>query len=178
MKLKSVVVFLFVILIISCREDKLKPTIDQNLGSGELPVQESWNAEIQFSDGDRIKAILYAGHLYVFQNQKVTNLEEVKINFFDSEGNITSTLTSKKGKVDDLTKNMFAIDSVVAINDSGVVLKTEELIWKNRERKITTDKFVTIDDGDDHMEGYGFVSDESLSNYTIYKVTYITTKKK
>lgn len=166
------------ILLFACGEEKLKPAINSNLESGELPVQESWNAEIQFAEGDRIKAILYAEHLYVFENRKTTNLEGVKINFYDENGKITSTLTSKRGKVDDISKNMFAIDSVVAVSDSGIVLRTDELVWKNREKKIMTDKFVTIDDGEDHMEGYGFESDENLSNYTVFKVTYITSNRK
>jgi len=44
-------------------------------------------------------------------------------------------LTSIRGKVDDVTKNMFAIDSVVAKNDSGVVLRTNELMWRNKDQR-------------------------------------------
>ncbi len=169
---------LFVLIFLaSCREEKLMPGVIGGIGSEELPAQESWNAVIQFMEEGNLKAILYADHLYTYEKKNTTILEGVKIDFFDPNGYKTSSLTSKRGKVDDLTKNMFAIDSVVAVSDSGVVLKTEELIWKNREKKITSDKFVTIDDKDDHMEGYGFESDESLSNYTIYKVTYITKAK-
>ncbi len=166
------------LILINCSEEKLKPAINYSLGEGELPTQESWDAVIQISEDDRVKAILYAEHLYVYENKKVTHLEGVKLDFLDEDGNVSSTLTSKKGKVDDATKDMFAIDSVVAVNDSGVVLRTDELVWKNRAKKITTDKFVTIDDKDDHMEGYGFESDERLTNYKIYKVTYITTNVK
>jgi len=53
-------------------------------------------------------------------------------------------LTANKGKADDVTNDLYAIDSVVTVNDSGVTLKTQELMWKNKERKIVTNKFVTI----------------------------------
>ena len=73
---------------------------------------------------------------------------------------------------------MYAIDSVVAVNDSGIVVKTNELEWRNRDKKIVSDKFVTIDSPSEHIEGYGFESDQHLRNYVIYNITYITTAKK
>jgi hypothetical protein len=74
---------------------------------------------------------------------------------------------------------MFAIDSVVAINDSsGVRLETDELMWRKEHKKIVTDKFVRITTEDEVIEGYGFESDQSLRNYVIYDITYQTTMKK
>ena len=70
---------------------------------------------------------------------------------------------------------MYAIDSVVAVSDSGVTLTTDELIWKNKTKKIVSDKFVRIVSDDEILEGYGFESDQDLQNYTIFDITYITT---
>ena len=123
-----------------------------------------------------MRAVLYAKHLMVYEKKRLTLIDGVKINFYGRDGKKTSTLTSKRGKVDDATKDMFAIDSVVAVNDSGVVLKTQELVWKNKNKKITTDKFVTIDDKTEHIEGYGMEANDDLSNYTIYNVTYRAVK--
>ena len=84
----------------------------------------------------------------------------------------STTLTSIKGKVDDATRNMYAIDNVIAINDSGTVLKTSELMWRNSDQKIVTDKFVTIKSSKEVIEGYGLESDQQLHNYVIFNVTY------
>ena len=91
-----------------------------------------------------------------------------------SSGTLLQFLTANKGKADDLSNDLFAVDSVVAVNDSGVTLKTQELMWKNKERKIVTDKFVTIISPKEKIQGYGLESDQNLRNYTIYNITYVT----
>ena len=68
------------------------------------------------------------------------------------------------------------MDSVVAVNDSGVVVRTDEMVWRDKDRKITSDKFVTITSPKEQIEGYGFESDQHLLNYVIYNITYITTR--
>ena len=164
---------IILILFLACSEEKIKPTVDNSLTEDEIPVQESWDAEIRFTEEGNLKAILNADHLSMFENDQVTLLKGVKIDFYNEEGVNNSTLTSMRGKVDDATKNMFAIDSVVAVSDSGVTLLTDELMWRNKDQKIVTDEFVTIITGDERIEGYGFESDQDLSNYVIYDITYI-----
>ncbi len=159
----------------SCSEEKIQPQIDKSEIQGEIPSNESWNSKIMFTDSGKIKAILFTNHLRMYDKQKVTFLDGVKIDFYNPEQKKTSVLTSLKGKVDDVTQNMFAMDSVVAQNDSGVVLKTSELMWRNKDQKIVTDKFVTITSPKEIIEGFGFESDQHLSNYVIFNVTYSST---
>ena len=104
--------------------------------------------------------------------------EGLKVEFFNSLEMKTTTLTAKRGRVDERTNDLFAIDSVVAVNDSGIVVKTDELMWRNKDKKIVSDKFVTIDSPIEHIEGYGFESDQHLRNYVIYNITYITRAEK
>ena len=102
----------------------------------------------------------------------------IKVEFFNAQGIKSSTLTSKRGKVDERTNNLFAIDSVVAINDSGVVLRSDEIVWRNKDKKIYSDKFVTIESPDETIQGYGFESDQQLRNYVVYNITYTARTKK
>ncbi len=164
-----------VIIIFGCGEKKVKPSVNQTLQTGKLPVQESWDDTVVFSDSGNTKAILYAGNIKMYDNPPETLLDSsIKIDFFNLKGEKTSVLTALRGKVDDATKNLFAIDSVVAVSDSGVTLKTQELMWRNKDQKIVSDKFVTIISPKEKIQGYGFESDQSLRNYTIYNITYIT----
>jgi len=79
--------------------------------------------------------------------------------------------------MDEATRNLYAIGNVVATNDSaGIVLRTEELMWKNQEERIVSDKFVKITSPTEVIEGFGFESDRNLKNYTIYRVTYVTNR--
>jgi len=175
-------IFLPIILLlslISCTSKDVKPKVDSSFIVEELPAQESWNSTVFFTDSGKTAAILYTGHLQLFNISKETILEDgVKVEFFNSLEMKTTTLTSKRGRVDERTNDLYAIDSVVAVNDSGIVVRTDELKWRNRDQKIVSDKYVTIDSPDEHIEGYGFESDQHLRNYVIYNITYITRANK
>jgi|SRR5690606_17122619 len=168
------IIFLFLILLISCSDRKVKPSVNPALDVQELPAQESWNAVVYFSDSGRTTAILNAGHLRVFSEKQETLLDDgVKVDFYDENEIKTTTLTSLRGRVDDASKDLYAIDSVVVENDS-VTIKTDELKWRNSDKKIVSDKFVTIISPKEKIQGYGFESDQHLQNYVIYNITYIT----
>ncbi len=168
-----IIIWLF---IYGCTREKVEPTVNVQLTAEEIPDQESWNSTIFFTDSGRTRAILIAGHLRVFSRNKETLLDSnIRIEFYNNEEIHTSTLTAKRGRVDELTNNLYAIDSVVAVNDSGIVITSDEMMWRNKDRKIVSEKYVTIVSPNEIIEGYGFESDQNLRNYIIYNITYITT---
>lgn len=158
-----------------CQQQRVQPSVISNLQLEKLPSQESWNSKVTFTDSGKTKAVLFAGHIRVFYDTQETLLDtSVKVDFYDENQIKSSTLTSKRGRVDDATQNLWARDSVVVVNDSGVTISTSELMWKNKDRKIVSDKFVTITSPKERIQGYGFESDQSLRFYTIYNPTYIS----
>ena len=173
--MKITLLLIFLTILIGCDDEKVKPSINTALKVEEMPVQESWNSKVFFTDSGKTKAVLHAGHLRMFAGSRETLLDSnVKVEFFNDLERVSTTLTSKRGKVDEVTSNLYAIDSVVAVNDSGVTLITQELMWRNNDRKILSEKFVTILTKIEKIEGYGFESDQSLDNYIIYNVTYVS----
>src|SRR5690606_25514120 len=56
---------------------------------------------------------------------------------------------------------------VVATNAQGDTLKTEHLIWEEKEEKIHTEEFVRIIRENQIITGIGFQSDQSLQNWRI-----------
>jgi LPS export ABC transporter protein LptC len=160
------------LLLAGCSEEKVKPPFAP-LGSGQdLPSQESWNAAITFTDSGKVTAVLHAGHIAMFAEKRVTNLDSgVVVDFFDSQARHTSILTARKGRVNDLTHDFEAHDSVVVVSDSGTTLRTEELFWSNAEQKVTTPAFVDIVSPTEHIQGHGLESDQGLKHYTILRVT-------
>ena len=144
-----------------------------------IPIMESWNSKIIFTENGNLKAILYTDYMEVYENPKEKLLKNVKVEFFNSLGNKSSQLTSKKGKIDDATQDMYALDSVVAVNDSShVKLETDELMWRKEDEKIVSEKFVRITTETEIIEGFGLVSDQNIQNYVIKNVTYQTTTSK
>ncbi|MDI6765459.1 MAG: LPS export ABC transporter periplasmic protein LptC [Bacteroidota bacterium] len=169
-----IIILLFALcslLLLGC-ESKVKPPIS-SLGIGQdVPTQESWNAVITFTDSGRITAVLRAGHIAVFSEQKKTLMDSnITVDFFDENSNHTSTLTAKKGIVHDLTHDLEARENVIVVNDSGTTLRTEELYWMNKTQKIHTPAFVEITSPTEQIQGHGLESDQSLKYYTIPKVT-------
>lgn len=157
-----------------CSTKRVKPSVDTNLNIEELPSQESWNSVVTFTDSGKTKAVLWAGHLRKYNEKRETLLDQnIKVDFYDQKEVHTTTLTSKNGRVDESTNNLFAKDSVVVYSDS-VTIKTEEMMWRNKDRKIVSDKFVKVISPKEVIEGYGFESDQSLKNYIIYNITYAT----
>lgn len=173
--MKLFVLILSVLLLFPfCSSKRVKPSVDGKFSVEELPSQESWNSVITFSDSGKISAILYAGHLRKYDDKRETFLDQnIKVDFYDQNEVQTTTLTSVKGRVDETTNNLFAIDSVVVSSDS-VTIKTDEMMWRNTDRKIVSDKFVTVISPQEEIQGYGFESDQNLNNYVIYNITYVT----
>ena len=173
--MKYIGVLLILLALYGCSEEKVKPGIDKNLKAEQLPTQESWGSTIVFTDSGYTAAILKTGHLRMYGETQQTLLDNnVKIDFYNTQKIVTTTLTSKRGKVEDITRDLYAYDSVVVRNNDGTVLTTEELKWRNTDKKIVTDKFVTIVSPREKIQGYGFESDQHLRNYTIKNITIVT----
>ena len=152
-------------------EDKLKPAVSSVVNQ-DLPSQESWNSKIVFSDSGRTKAILRAGHIMMFSEQRYTLLDSnVVVDFYDPQEHHTSVLTARRGRVDDNTKNLEAFEHVVVRSDSGTTMTTEHLYWDNARQLIHTPLYVEIVSPTEQIQGTGFESDQSLKHYTIQKVT-------
>ena len=152
-------------------EEKVKPSVAA-VGQGEIPSQESWNSTVLISDSAHIRAVLWAGHISSYAQQRFTMLSDsVHVDFYNDREEHTSLLTARWGKVNDATQDFEAHENVVVISDSGTVLHTDRLFWTNAEQKIHTDAFVDIVSPTEHIMGTGLVSDQGLKNYRIASVT-------
>ncbi len=164
-----ILILLFGILFYSC-ENKFVPP-KTSLNSEDIPEQESWNSSVAFSDSGKVKAILRAGHIMAFNKKGYTLIDSgARVDFYRDKV-IVSTLTSKRGKIVEPSKNIEIYDSVVVVNNEGSILKTQKLFWDNQTQKVSTEEYVKIKTPKEEVEGIGFISDQNLKNYTIFKVT-------
>ncbi len=51
-------------------EDKVKPSVLTTVDSRTLPQQESWNSDIVVSDSGRVRAIIHAGYIRVYESSR------------------------------------------------------------------------------------------------------------
>ena len=86
---------------------------------------------------------------------------------FETEASIVSdTATYLKNKM------LWRLDKNVRLeNLNGEVFRTEQVFWNQRDRTIYSDSFIHIERDDEVIEGFGFTSNEQMTQYTIRRPT-------
>ena len=153
----------------SCGSNEVKPNTASLTSSDDLPTQTSAHTRMAFSSDGKIRAVMNATGVRVFEQRRYTLLDtSVRVDFFDRESNHSSVLTSRRAFIDDNTKNMTAYDSVQVRSDSGTVVETDSLLWDNLLHRLHSDAFVKISEKSGRTtRGHGFESDQDLINYKI-----------
>ena len=155
----------------ACSSDKLEPPKTDIVNPDSIPSQESYGTTVTFSDSGKVKAILVAGRIRVYSKFNYTLIDSgAKVDFY-KEGIYSSTLTGRRGKIYDATKDVEVYDSVKLVSTDGSILTTNKLLWMNKTQRIKSDEFVHIKTPNEDIQGYGFEADQNLKNYVIYKVS-------
>lgn len=176
MSIKYILLILFIsIIAVQCQQRN--NSVSNNKET--FPDQEGWNSTLTATTKGQLAAIIKYGHMKRYNKKNLTYFDKgIIVDFFDENGHHTSKLTSNKGKLDEKTNNVEAIENVVVVSDSGITLMTEKLWWDNALEKVVSDQFVTITTVEkDTFYGVGFESDQSLSDWRINQVRGKTDKK-
>lgn len=141
-------------------------------GADESHIETGDDIEMLYSNDAKVRARLVAPHLKrVNDKDGATEFDKGLVAFFyDDSLNQTSRLTANYGRIDERSNDMLVRDKVEVINTNGETLQTEELIWNNKTRRITTDKFVKIQSADEIIYGDGLDANEDLTDYKIKKI--------
>jgi len=157
--------FFLALLIYGCNSPDSKEILEY-----KGPVNEVEDVELYYSENDKVTVKMLADLLYTFENGDREFPEGVYMEFYDETGKLESTLRANhafyfkkedqwRGRGDVEVKN-------IAKNEQ---LNTEELFWKQKEKKIFTEKFVTIRLQGDVIYGEGLDANQDLSDYIIRK---------
>ena len=137
------------------------------------PVSRARNVKVIYSEKSNVKINITAPLMeeYGVEEDKYMEMKEgVKVLFYDSLMNVSSTLTSNYA-INRVAENiMEAKDDVVVVNDSGDVLNTEHLIWLQDSSKIYTDEFVKITTTDEIIMGEGMEANQDFTKWKIHKI--------
>lgn len=157
-----------------CSGEREQPASTLVIGP-DAPDDESWNSTILFTDSSFTRARLQVGHARRYISRMETLLDSgVYVEFYNSEGVISATLVADSARIDDRTKDMVAYGKVHVQSDANrTTVDTDRLNWSNDRRLLHSDAYVKVVDAGRGrtIEGTGFESDESLRNYSIYRVS-------
>jgi LPS export ABC transporter protein LptC len=135
-----------------------------------LPVIQAENYETTFTDSGVVRFFLKTPELLRFESEGQSfvefpqGLELVK---YDNNRQIISRITARYAKQFVKDNRWEAKNDVVAVNMAGDTLKTEHLIWDERNGKIYSEQYVKIVRPDQIITGIGFESDQSMQNWRI-----------
>lgn len=134
----------------------------------EGPLSEAENVKMQYAEKDRVKVVLTAAKILEFANGDEEFPEGIYIEFYDELGNKTSTLRANDAYYFKEENKWRGRGNVEVINmQKQEQLNTEELFWTPTDKKIFTDKFVTIKLQSEVIYGTGLEAKEDLSDYRI-----------
>ncbi|QQL48810.1 LPS export ABC transporter periplasmic protein LptC [Mucilaginibacter ginkgonis] len=134
------------VLVLSSCENDLKKIREISAKYNSSPVEKTTGVEVIYSDSAHVKAKVETPLMlsYKVKNPYYEMPKGVKITFYDQDLKLQSTVISdyairrENEKIIELDKN------VVATNEKGDVFKSDQLIWNESDRKVTSNKPVTI----------------------------------
>ena len=140
--------------------------------SEDLSVEKVENVTIRYTDSAVVKATIVAPEMIRYPNKAEPYTEMPKglfATFYDAQGKVDSKLSAAYGINYEEKKLIMLTDSVRVVNVKGEELKSEELFWDQKEKKIYTNKFVRIVRNGETLRGDGFESNENFTKYRILK---------
>lgn len=152
----------------SCENDL--DEINRLFSKDEIDVEIAKDVEILYSDSAVIRVKVIAPVMKRYTD-KADPREEfpsgLKVDFFDTNKNINSWLTAKKGIRYQQQGKIIVRDSVVWKSKTREELETSELIWDEKEEKVYTNKFVVVRRPGEILYGYGFESNQDFTHSKI-----------
>jgi LPS export ABC transporter protein LptC len=163
------VLFAFGILF-SCENDIKE--VESLTSTKKIPTSKGKNVELIYSEKANVKIKIIAPLMEEYEDEEkyIEMNEGVKVLFFDSLLNVSSTLTSNYAIQRVSKKIMEAKNDVVVVNDKGEKLNTEHLIWLEDSSKIYSDVFVKITTVDEIIMGEGMEANQDFTKWKIHKI--------
>jgi LPS export ABC transporter protein LptC len=132
-----------------------------------LPDSEIEGFKLTQTRGGEKLWVLTASRALVYEEADRVELSRLRVDYFDEEGDVRSTLTATEGLLKRRTSDMEARGNVVVVAHDGTRLVTERLTWNERTGKIESDRFVRVTQGDDVFTGVGIEADPDLKNIKV-----------
>jgi LPS export ABC transporter protein LptC len=153
--------------LISCRE-----SIDPDaLKVYDGPMNSATNIFLIHSDSAIVRSEITAPSQLEYLNGDQEFPEGIEIKFFTKEGQLETTMRADRGffmKNENLYRGEGNVQIKNLLKDQS--LQSEEIFWNQAQKKIYTEKFVTIQDKQTLFNGTGLEADDSFSVYSLKEV--------
>lgn len=155
----------------ACKEKKAE-TVAVSSDPDSIPTMKTRDVMTLISDSGMTRYRITSKLWLVFDEARKPNWkfpDGLFLEKFDTLFNVEATI-----RCDSATyfksERLWRLDGNVSIrNVKKELIETEQIFWDQVRHKVYSDSFVHIEKSDRIIEGYGFTSDEKLTNYVIYR---------
>lgn len=173
--LSSVVLLVTIMAITACKEEK-KDFLSGRIDPEVFPTMMTRNVETLISDSGITRYRIISPLWLVYDEAKMPHWRfpnGLDLEKFDDLMRRDATVRCDSATYYKITE-LWKLDGNVRIaNVAKEKFLTNQLFWDQQNHKIYSDSFIHIEKSDRIIEGYGFVSDEQLANYTVNNVSGI-----
>ena len=167
--IRSIILILLGVMLFSC-ENNINVINSLEIDEGQA-VESTYDVEMSITDSGRVIMLMKSPQVdkYILNREYVEMPKGIHIIFYDSVGAVRSTLDADYAISYSRSKIMEAKNNVIAVNNQGQTLYTEELIWDQQKHTIYTENEVKIVTKGKILFGDGLTSDENFDNWEITK---------
>ena len=166
-RIKLRVYICFLIALFACNQNS---GINSKSNNKNTYDNEIFNPKINIFQDKHLAVSSHSDRLIKDDGKDAILIGNVVSNFFNEEGRRITTLYSDSAIVENFSNNLKALGNVTVISDSGFTLKSNEILWNNQYKLITSkDSILLTDQSNNKIRGVGFESDMDLTNYKIFK---------
>ncbi len=165
-KIHGIIAALAAMIFLGCTNELEKIRFDE---TEDLPIAITRDIILLYSDSARLLSRLQAPlrNDFLGKNPRSEFPEGIFISFFDANQKPHTQLHADYGVIWQQTGTLNVYGHVELKSKDGSVLKTEELTWDNKLKKIYTSRPIEIWDEGRMLTGQGLVADENFEEYII-----------
>lgn len=150
-----------------CAEDEKQKDITTAASVETVqPDQITSDAHIYLYSGGYKTTDLKADKIIQFTQLDSMIAFNVETDFFDSTGELISTLTAESGYIRENDNFLSVTGNVIVIGEDSIRIETEYLEWDATNDRVDTDSFVIVIQHGDTLRSYGVTTDPRLRDIT------------
>lgn len=169
--------FCAICIMAGCHGEDGNKEVDPNLDLSTIPGMVTHDVSMLVSDSGKIKYHAIAPIWYRYDLDKKNPYQYfpdgLVLNQIDQEKNIVGHIQADTAYNYETKKLWHLIKNVNINNIKGEKFLTNDLYWDLRNKEVYSDSFIHIERNNDVIEGYGFRSNDSFTEYEIRQTTGI-----
>jgi len=165
--MRLAVVVLIMAVLMGCKNDLAE--VNEIFDPRSTEVERLEDIDITYSDSAIVKLRIRAAvHLRYEESGSMMDefSDGVQLDFLEGD-RVTGWLTADWAKRDNKRRETTMRGRVTLYNANGQKLQTTQMLWTEKDGKLSSDQFVRITQDDQVLQGYGFVTDEEFSSFEI-----------